>query len=80
MVINNQNISLKINIRDSCIVCFDILACCRGNTVYFNQLEKILDHPNILEIIMRYFLNHDISNWNSGEIPFTKMKIDTIYD
>ena len=27
---------------------------------------------------MSYLLSRDISNWNSGEIPSTKMKVDTM--
>jgi len=36
IVISNQDASLKINIEDSYIVCFDILVCCRNNRTYFD--------------------------------------------
>src|SRR3954454_18408208 len=62
MITSNQNTSLKINIGDSRIVCFNILACCRGNTAYFNQLGRALDHPDTSEVVMTYLLNCDISN------------------
>ncbi|CAI2193946.1 15496_t:CDS:2, partial [Funneliformis geosporum] len=67
-------------IGDSCIVCFDVSACCRGNTAYFNRLEKVLDHPDASGIVMTYLLNRNIYNWNPGKIPSIKMKVDTMHD
>src|SRR4051794_29921551 len=78
MVTSNQDASLKIDIGDSRIVCYDVSARCRGNTAYFNRLGKILDHPDAPGVVMSYLLSRDISNWNPGEIPSTKMKVDTM--
>ena len=62
MIISNQNTLIKIDIGDSHIVCFDISACCKGNTKYFKRLENILDHLDISGIVMKYFLSHNLSN------------------
>ncbi len=43
---------------------------------YFKCLKKVLDHLNMPEIIMRYLLNHDFLDFESQEIPATKMKVD----
>ncbi len=60
MITSNQNASLKIDIGNFHIFCFDILACCKSNIAYFNWLRKILNYFNILRIVMKYLLNHDI--------------------
>ena len=75
MVTSNQNVSLKIDISDSRIVCFDVSAYCRGNIAYFDWLGEILDHPDVLGIVMSYLFSRNLTNWNSGKIPVTKMKI-----
>src|SRR4051794_6999505 len=60
MVTSNQNASLKIDIGDSCIVYYNISAHCRGNTAYFSQLGKTLDHPDAPEVIISYLLSRNI--------------------
>src|SRR6266511_405234 len=78
MVTSNQDAPLKIDIGDFRIVCFDVSLRCRDNIPYFDRLGKILDHPDALGVVMSYFLNCDISNWNPGKIPVTKMKVKTM--
>ena len=80
MIINNHDILLKVNIGDSCVVCFDISSWYRENMAYFKCLKKVLDHLNMPEIIMRYLLNHDFLDFESQEIPATKMKVDIMWD
>ncbi len=57
MVTSNQDASLKIDIGDSRIVCFEVSACCRGNIPYFDWLGEILDHSDIPEAVMTYLLS-----------------------
>ena len=76
MVTSNQNVSLKIDISDSRIVCFDVSACCRGNIAYFDRLGEILDHSDVPGIVMSYLLSYNLTNWSSEKIPVTKMKIE----
>ena len=76
IIMSNQNAPLKIDIGDSCIVCFDVLSRCRDNIPYFDQLGGILDYPNAPGIIMSYLLSCDLSNWSPGKILATKMKIE----
>ncbi|PKK57925.1 hypothetical protein RhiirC2_720896 [Rhizophagus irregularis] len=80
IVTSNQNALLKIDIGDSCVVCFDVSSRCRGNTVYFKRLGKVLDHPDAPGVVMRYLLSLDLSNFEPQEIPATKMKSDIMRD
>ncbi len=76
MITSNQDVSLKIDIDDSHIVCFNVSTCCRGNTVYFKRLGNILDHSDAPGIVMKYLLSRDLSDFKPQEIPNTKMKKD----
>ena len=76
IVTSNQNAPLKIDIGDSYVVCFDVSSQCRGNTAYFKRLEKVLDHPDMPGVVMRYLLSRDLSDFEPQEIPTTKMKKD----
>src|SRR5271154_3731018 len=76
MVTSNQDALFKIDIKDSCIVCFDVSACCRNNTPYFDRLGGILDHPDAPGVVISYLLSHDLSNWSPGKFLTTKMKKD----
>ncbi|RHZ81639.1 hypothetical protein Glove_117g270 [Diversispora epigaea] len=80
MVTSNHNVPLKVEMSDGRIVCFDISAWYRGNRPYFKNLEKILNHPDALEIVMSYLLSRDLSNWDPEDISSTKMKTETICD
>ncbi|PKC55711.1 hypothetical protein RhiirA1_475144 [Rhizophagus irregularis] len=80
MVTSNQDAPLKIDIGDSCVVCFDVSSCCRGNTEYFKRLGKVPDHPDAPGVVMRYLLSRDLSDFEPQEIPATKMKIDIMRD
>ena len=80
MITSNYDILLKVDIGDSRIVYFDVFLWCRGNTIYFKCLGKVLDHPNIAEVIMRYFLSHDFSDFKSQKILATKMKVNIMWD
>ena len=80
MVISNQDVPLKIDIGDSHVVCFDVSSRCRGNTVYFKRLGKVLDHPDASGVVMRYLFSRDISDFEPQEIPATKMKSDIMRD
>ena len=64
MVTSNQDASIKIDIGDSCVVCFDITPHCRGNTKYFKRLGNILNHPNAPGVVMKYLLSLDISDFD----------------
>ena len=57
MVTSNQDASLKIDIGDSRIVCFEVSARCRNNIPYFDQLGEILDHPDASGAVMAYLLS-----------------------
>ncbi|GES78690.1 highly derived D5-like helicase-primase [Rhizophagus clarus] len=80
MVTSNQDAPFKIDIGDSRVVCFDVSSRCRGNTVYFKRLGKVLDHPDAPGIVMRYLLSRDLPDFEPQEIPVTKMKIKTMRD
>ena len=80
MVTSNQDAPLKIDIGDSHVVSFDVSSRCRGNTVYFKRLGKVLDHPDAPGVVMRYLLSRDLSDFEPQEIPVTKMKIKTMRD
>ncbi len=80
MVTSNQDVPLKIDIEDSCIVYFDVSACCRDNIPYFDWLGEILDHPDVPEVVISYLLSRDLSKFKSGKILTTKMKIDIMQD
>ncbi|GBC12518.1 highly derived D5-like helicase-primase [Rhizophagus irregularis DAOM 181602=DAOM 197198] len=80
MVTSNQDAPLKIDIGDSRVVCFDVSSRCRGNTVYFKRLGKVLDYPDAPGVVMRYLLSRDLSDFEPQEIPVTKMKIKTMRD
>uniref|UniRef100_U9T848 NrS-1 polymerase-like helicase domain-containing protein n=1 Tax=Rhizophagus irregularis (strain DAOM 181602 / DAOM 197198 / MUCL 43194) TaxID=747089 RepID=U9T848_RHIID len=69
MVTSNQDAPLKIDIGDSHVVCFDVSSRCRGNTVYFKQLGKVLDDPDAPGVVMRYLLSRDLSDFEPQEIP-----------
>src|SRR2546429_9466122 len=68
MITSNQNAPLKIDIGDSCVVCFDVFSRYRGNTAYFKRLEKVLDYSNTPGVVMRYLLSCDLSDFESQEI------------
>ncbi|GBC17134.2 hypothetical protein GLOIN_2v1877063 [Rhizophagus irregularis DAOM 181602=DAOM 197198] len=74
MITSNQDAPIKIDIGDSCVVCFEVSACCRSNIPYFDQLGEILDHPDAPGMVMTYFLNLDLSKFSLEKIPNTKMK------
>src|SRR3954469_1305030 len=80
MVTSNQNASLKIDIGDSRIVCFEVSSHCRSNISYFDQLGEILDYPDTTGVVMTYLLSRNLTNWSPGKIPATKMKIETMRD
>ena len=42
--------------------------------------RKVLDHPDASKIIMKYLLNHDLSDFESQEIPSTKIKKDIMQE
>ena len=74
MITNNQDAPIKIDIEDSRVVCYDVSSRCRGNTAYFKRLWNILNHPDTSEVVMKYLLSRDISDFEPQEIPPTKMK------
>src|SRR4051812_26039297 len=76
MVISNQNALIKINIEDSCVIYYDISLRYKGNTAYFKRLRNVFNHPDALEVVMKYLLSHDISDFEPQEILATKMKSD----
>ena len=80
MVTSNQDAPIKIDIGDSCVVCFDVSSRCRGNIKYFKRLGNILNHPNAPGVVMKYLLSLDISDFDPQEIPATKMKSDIMRD
>ncbi len=80
MVTSNQDALIKIDIEDSHIVCYDISSCCRGNITYFKWLEKVLNHPDAPEVIMKYLFSCDFSDFEPQEISATKMKSDIMRD
>ncbi|PKC03975.1 hypothetical protein RhiirA5_379754 [Rhizophagus irregularis] len=80
IVTSNQDAPLKIDIEDSCVVCFDVFSRCRGNTKYFKRLGKVLDHPDAPGVVMIYLLSRDLSDFKPEEIPATKMKVDIMRD
>jgi len=80
MIISNQDTLIKIDIRDFHIIYYDVLSCCRGNTAYFKWLEKVLDHPDVSEVVIKYLLSHDLSDFEPQEILATKMKSDIMRD
>ncbi|PKK60710.1 hypothetical protein RhiirC2_718919 [Rhizophagus irregularis] len=80
IVTSNQDAPLKIDIEDFRVVCFDVFSHCRGNTKYFKQLGKVLDHPDTPEVVMIYLLNRDLSDFEPEEIPAIKIKVDIMHD
>src|SRR5581483_4266580 len=60
MVTSNQDAPLKIDIGNSR---FDVSLRCRGNTAYFKRLEKVLDHPDVPGVVMKYLLSRDLSDF-----------------
>ncbi|GES96777.1 hypothetical protein GLOIN_2v1877063 [Rhizophagus clarus] len=51
--------------------------------IVMNKIEmskEILDHPDATGVIMKYLLTRDLLNWNSREIPATKMKKEIMRD
>src|SRR3954454_17385513 len=78
MVTSNHDAPLRIEIGDHCIVCFDVSSQCKNNIAYFKRLAKALEHPDTPGIVMKYLLNCDLSDFNSQEIPATKMKVETM--
>jgi len=42
--------------------------------------RKVLDHPDASKIIMKYLLNHDLSDFEPQEIPSTKIKKDIMQE
>lgn len=76
MVTSNQDSSLKIDIGDGRIVCFDVSARCRGNGTYFKKLLITTCTGSGYEISSKpWFIS-----LGSEDIPSTKMKTETIRD
>ncbi|GES75077.1 highly derived D5-like helicase-primase [Rhizophagus clarus] len=80
LITEGRNTSIKIDIGDSSIVCFDVSPHCRRNTKYFKRLGNILNHPDAPGIVMKYLLNLNISDFDPQEIPATKLKSDIMRD
>ncbi|CAI2191879.1 8323_t:CDS:2, partial [Funneliformis geosporum] len=80
MVTSNHDAPLKIDIGDARAVCFEVSARCRGNIAYFDRLAVVIDHPDAPEVVMKYLLSRDLSNYKPQDIPSTKMKIKTMRD
>src|SRR5437764_5597604 len=80
MVTSNQDASIKIDIEDFCVVCYDISSRCRSNTAYFKRLQNVFNHSDAPEVVMKYLLSRDISDFEPQEIPATKMKSDIMRD
>ncbi|CAG8601862.1 3268_t:CDS:2 [Funneliformis caledonium] len=80
IITSNQDALIKIDIRDSRIVCYDISLCCRDNTAYFKRLRNVFNHPDASGVVMKYLLSRDISDFEPQEIPATKMKSDIMRD
>ncbi|CAG8625427.1 10153_t:CDS:2, partial [Scutellospora calospora] len=80
MVLTNHDAPLQIEMGDHHIVCFDVSSRCKGNMVYFKNLAKVLEHPDIPNVVMAYLLSLDISDWNPQDIPATKMKTDIMLE
>jgi len=63
--------------EDSCIVCLDVSARCKGNFQYFKRLGEILDYLDTLGSFMTYLLSLDIlKDWHPYDLSVTKMKIE----
>ncbi|GBC36239.2 highly derived D5-like helicase-primase [Rhizophagus irregularis DAOM 181602=DAOM 197198] len=76
MVTNNQDAPIKIDIENSCVVCFEVSARYRSNIPYFDQLGEILDHPDVSDKIAKLssiFLYQHYLEWcgENGEKPLT---------
>jgi len=69
MVLSNHDSPLRIEIGDRRIVCFDVSSRCKGNTVYFKRLAKVLEHPDTPNVVMSYLLSLDISDWSPDQLP-----------
>jgi phage/plasmid-associated DNA primase len=80
MITSNQDAPLKINIGDSHIVCFNVSIRYKENTKYFKRLGSILDYSDAPGAIMKYFLSHNLSDFELQEIPNTKIKKDIMQD
>ncbi|CAG8517582.1 8542_t:CDS:10 [Cetraspora pellucida] len=44
------------------------------------HLDKALEHPDVPSVVIAYLISFDLSNWSPQEIPFTKIKVDLIYE
>ena len=80
MVTSNQDALIKIDIGDSRVVCYDVLSRCKVNTAYFKRLQNIFNHPDALEVVIKYLLSRDLSDFEPQEIPATKMKEEIMRD
>lgn len=45
-----------------------------GDYEYFNKLAQVINHPEFYQQLFTFFMNCDISNWNSRNIPMTESK------
>ena len=63
MVTSNQDAPLKIDIGNSRVVYFNVSSRYRGNTAYFKQLRKVLDHPDAPGVVMKYLLSLNLSDF-----------------
>ena len=80
MVLSNHDAPLRVEMGDRRVVCFDVSSRCKGNTTYFKNLAKVLEHPDAPSVVMAYLLSLDLSDWNSQDIPTTKIKVDTMQE
>jgi len=79
IVLSNHDAPIRVEQGDGRIVCLDVSPRCKGNFKYFDQLGKILEHPDTPGSFMGYLLNQDLSNWKPEKnMPTTKMKTETM--
>ncbi len=60
MVLSNHNAPLRVEMGNRRVVCFDVSSCYKSNTIYFKNLTKVLEHPNVPSIVMAYLLSLDL--------------------
>src|SRR6266487_2745395 len=52
IVLSNHDAPLQVEMGDRHIMCFDVSLHCKGNTTYFKNLAKVLEHPNAPSVVM----------------------------
>jgi hypothetical protein len=64
IVLSNHDSLLQIEIRDCCIIYFDMSSWCKDNIAYFKWLAQILEYPDVLSIVIAYLFSLNFLDWN----------------